>query len=46
VESGVELDSTLYYAMTLRDGLLARIRPFASPAAAAADLRVDSRELA
>jgi ketosteroid isomerase-like protein len=44
-ESGVELDSTRYYAMTLRDGLLARIRPFDSPAAAAADLGIDPAEL-
>jgi ketosteroid isomerase-like protein len=44
-ESGVELDSTLYYAMTIRDGLLRRIRPFDSPEAAAADLGVDPAEL-
>jgi ketosteroid isomerase-like protein len=44
-ESGVELDSTLFYAMTIRDGLLLRIRPFDSPEAAAADLGVDPGEL-
>jgi ketosteroid isomerase-like protein len=44
--SGVELDSTLYYAMTIRDGLLARFRGFASPQEAARDLGVDPGELA
>jgi ketosteroid isomerase-like protein len=45
-ESGVALDSMLYYAMTVRDGLLQRIRPFDSPEGAAADLGVDPDELA
>jgi ketosteroid isomerase-like protein len=43
--SGVELDSTLFYAMTFRDGLLMRIRPFETAEAAAGDLGVDPAEL-
>jgi ketosteroid isomerase-like protein len=44
-ESGVELNSTLFYAMTVRDGLLLRIRPFDSPQDAAEDLGVDPADL-
>lgn len=44
-ESGVELDSTLYYVLAIRDGLLRRIRPFESPEDAAAGAGVDPREL-
>ena len=43
--SGVELDSTLYYAMTIRNGLLCRLRGFNSPEEAAEDLGVDPAEL-
>jgi ketosteroid isomerase-like protein len=45
-ESGVELDSTLFYVMRIRNGLLRRIRPFDSPGAAAAAAGVDLAELA
>jgi ketosteroid isomerase-like protein len=44
-ESGVELDSTLYYSMTIRDRKLRRIRPFDSPEEAAADVGVDPAEI-
>jgi ketosteroid isomerase-like protein len=44
-ESGVELDSSAYYAMTIRDGLLLRIRQFDSPEEAAADVGIDPTEL-
>jgi hypothetical protein len=43
--SGVELDSTLYYAMTIRNGRLRRFRGFDSPEEAAADLGVPAGEL-
>jgi ketosteroid isomerase-like protein len=44
--SGIELDSTLYYSMTIRDGLLCRFRGFDSPEEAAADLGVGPGDLA
>jgi ketosteroid isomerase-like protein len=44
-ESGVELDSTIFYVMTIRNGLLRRIRPFDSPEAAAAAAGVEVAEL-
>ena len=44
--SGVEVDRTIFYASTVRDGKLLRILPFDTPAAAAEHLGVDPARLA
>jgi ketosteroid isomerase-like protein len=44
-ESGVPLDTTIFYVITIRDGLLRRIQPFESLDDAAAAAGVDPREL-
>ena len=43
--SGVELDQTLYYALTIRDGLLSRIVPNFSLEEAAKEAGIDPGEL-
>jgi ketosteroid isomerase-like protein len=43
--SGVEIDRTLFYVMTIRNGLLARIVPFDTLESAAAEVGVDVAEL-